>query len=87
MVWDDFCHKLNDQVGVPIATYLSQFPEIRVSVTNFCIHIKDLNKTLFQHNKLHIFRQYFILLLFWNKVVDESQITRFGVFIFIPGHR
>ncbi|GIY47891.1 endophilin-A [Caerostris extrusa] len=24
-----FCHKLNDQVGVPIATYLSQFPEIR----------------------------------------------------------
>lgn len=32
MIWDDFCHKLNDQVGVPIATYLSQFPEIRVTI-------------------------------------------------------
>ena len=29
--WEDLCHKLNDQVTIPLSTYLSQFSEIRVS--------------------------------------------------------
>ena len=29
--WDELCHKLNDQVTIPLSTYLSQFSEIRVS--------------------------------------------------------
>lgn len=28
--WEDLCHKLNDQVTIPLSTYLSQFSEIRV---------------------------------------------------------
>jgi len=31
--WEDLCHKLNDQVTIPLSTYLTQFSEIRVSVT------------------------------------------------------
>lgn len=30
--WEDICHKLNDQVTIPLSTYLSQFSEIKVSV-------------------------------------------------------
>lgn len=30
MLWDDLCHKINDQVTIPLSTYLSQFSEIRV---------------------------------------------------------
>lgn len=29
LIWDDLCHKLNDQVTIPLSTYLSQFSEIR----------------------------------------------------------
>ena len=31
MLWQDFAHKLADQVLVPLNTYQSQFPEMRVS--------------------------------------------------------
>lgn len=31
--WEDLCHKLNDQVTIPLSTYLSQFSEIRVSIS------------------------------------------------------
>lgn len=47
MIWDDFCHKLNDQVGVPIATYLSQFPEIRVHI--LIIHLRTYNSQMNRH--------------------------------------
>jgi amphiphysin len=30
MLWQDFAHKLADQVLVPLNTYQSQFPEMRV---------------------------------------------------------
>lgn len=30
MLWQDFTHKLADQVLVPLNTYQSQFPEMRV---------------------------------------------------------
>lgn len=33
MLWQDFTHKLADQVLVPLNTYQSQFPEMRVSFT------------------------------------------------------
>ncbi|KAG8181176.1 hypothetical protein JTE90_010948 [Oedothorax gibbosus] len=48
MVWDDFCHKLNDQVGVPIATYLSQFPEIRGKIAKRGRKLVDYDKC--RHN-------------------------------------
>lgn len=28
--WEELCHKVNDQVTIPLSTYLSQFSEIRV---------------------------------------------------------
>lgn len=30
MLWQDFSHKLGDQVLIPINTYTNQFPEVRV---------------------------------------------------------
>lgn len=30
MLWQDFCHKLADQVLIPLNTYQSQFPEMKV---------------------------------------------------------
>ncbi|KFM78626.1 hypothetical protein X975_05086, partial [Stegodyphus mimosarum] len=54
MVWDDFCHKLNDQVGVPIATYLSQFPEIRGKIAKRGRKLVDYDKC--RHN-LQAFQQ------------------------------
>lgn len=30
-LWQDFSHKLADQVLIPLNTYQSQFPEMRVS--------------------------------------------------------
>lgn len=30
-LWQDFSHKLGDQVLIPLNTYTSQFPEMRVS--------------------------------------------------------
>lgn len=36
ILWEDLCHKLNDQVTIPLSTYLSQFSEVRVSPPSFC---------------------------------------------------
>lgn len=30
-LWEEYCTKLNDQVTIPLSTYLSQFSEIKVS--------------------------------------------------------
>lgn len=30
ILWADFCHKLNDQVLLPLSTYLNQFSEVKV---------------------------------------------------------
>lgn len=30
--YEDLCHKLNDQVTIPLSTYLSQFSEIKVRI-------------------------------------------------------
>lgn len=39
LLWGDLCHKINDQCTIPLSTYLSQFSEIRVSVSpNCCSH-------------------------------------------------
>lgn len=48
MVWDDFCHKLTDQVAIPIATYLSQFPEIRAKIAKRGRKLVDYDKC--RHN-------------------------------------
>lgn len=37
MLWQDFTHKLADQVLVPLNTYQSQFPEMRVRSIQFAI--------------------------------------------------
>lgn len=31
VLWQDFSHKLGDQVLIPLNTYTAQFPEMRVS--------------------------------------------------------
>jgi len=31
MLWQDFSHKLGDQVLIPLNTYQAQFPEMKVS--------------------------------------------------------
>lgn len=35
MLWQDFSHKLADQVMIPLNTYQGQFPEMRVSTHYF----------------------------------------------------
>lgn len=41
MLWQDFSHKLGDQVLIPLNTYQSQFPEMRVSLfSNFKNYLK-----------------------------------------------
>lgn len=37
MLWQDFSHKLGDQVLIPLNTYQSQFPEMRVSTNENCV--------------------------------------------------
>lgn len=37
--WDELCHKLNDQVTIPLSTYLSQFSEIRVSESSSSFYL------------------------------------------------
>lgn len=37
MLWQDFTHKLADQVLVPLNTYQSQFPEMRVRSVQLAI--------------------------------------------------
>ncbi|XP_067131340.1 myc box-dependent-interacting protein 1-like isoform X2 [Centruroides vittatus] len=32
MLWDDFCHKVNDQVAIPMTAYVNQFNEIRLKI-------------------------------------------------------
>lgn len=51
LLWEDLCHKLNDQVTIPLSTYLSQFSEIRVGIFN---HELD---------RLGVFPPYFFLYL------------------------
>lgn len=34
VLWQDFSHKLGDQVLIPLNTYTAQFPEMRVSLKN-----------------------------------------------------
>lgn len=36
MLWQDFSHKLGDQVLIPLNTYTNQFPETRVRPTILC---------------------------------------------------
>lgn len=39
MLWQDFSHKLGDQVLLPLNTYQGQFPEMRVCFINFFIFV------------------------------------------------
>ncbi|KAG1676576.1 Amphiphysin [Nymphon striatum] len=32
MVWNDYSHKLNDQIMIPLQTYLNQFPDIKEKI-------------------------------------------------------
>lgn len=37
MLWQDFSHKLGDQVLIPLNTYQGQFPETRVSSCSYLL--------------------------------------------------
>lgn len=41
MLWNDFSHKLADQVLIPMNTYQGQFPEMRVSIP-VCVSLRSL---------------------------------------------
>ena len=46
MLWNDFSHKLADQVLIPMNTYQAQFPEMRVrlnfnSLTHFSLPLSE----------------------------------------------
>lgn len=47
MLWQDFSHKLGDQVLIPLNTYTNQFPEVRVgiitiiSIIPFCAYYRQ----------------------------------------------
>ena len=43
--YEDLCHKLNDQVTIPLSTYLSQFSEIKVR--SIIVHLSLLAFFLF----------------------------------------
>lgn len=45
MLWQDFSHKLGDQVLIPLNTYTNQFPEVRVSRKNWISKLTLLNWT------------------------------------------
>lgn len=47
-LWQDFSHKLGDQVLIPLNTYTAQFPEMRVNK-----HLKL--SSFFYSNKLKFF--------------------------------
>jgi amphiphysin len=42
VLWQDFSHKLGDQVLIPLNTYAAQFPEMKVSVHSCLIYYHDL---------------------------------------------
>lgn len=46
MLWQDFSHKLGDQVLIPLNTYQAQFPEMRVSF-GFYVGFRNLSTGLF----------------------------------------
>lgn len=58
VLWQDFSHKLGDQVLIPLNTYTAQFPEMRVSQTldssnaistdNFKIFLVEKNRQTWQ---------------------------------------
>lgn len=48
-IWQDFSHKLGDQVLIPLNTYTAQFPDMKVSTS-------DRNNRFFFNNNL-IFRK------------------------------
>ena len=39
VLWQDFSHKLGDQVLIPLNTYTAQFPEMRVSQSSKIIRL------------------------------------------------
>lgn len=55
MLWQDFSHKLGDQVLIPLNTYTNQFPEVRVSF----IFIKQLQS---QSSYLYFSTSYFLFI-------------------------
>lgn len=48
MLWQDFSHKLGDQVLIPLNTYTNQFPEVRVSYEYFDFDLSDCKNGLCQ---------------------------------------
>jgi hypothetical protein len=43
VLWQDFSHKLGDQVLIPLNTYTAQFPEMRVCPTFIIFKCKSHN--------------------------------------------
>ncbi|XP_013779308.1 amphiphysin-like, partial [Limulus polyphemus] len=63
---EDFCHKLNDQVTVPLATYMNQFPDVRAKIAKRGRKMVDYDSA--RHN--------LETLLNASKKRDEVKITK-----------
>jgi hypothetical protein len=51
VLWQDFSHKLGDQVLIPLNTYAAQFPEMKVSHHLVYHLIQDLEMPCFSVEK------------------------------------
>ena len=69
VLWQDFSHKLGDQVLIPLNTYTAQFPEMKVNMWTIIYHYLSPNPTLCQKHYLYSF--IFIYLLFVQKKIDK----------------
>lgn len=49
-IWQDFSHKLGDQVLIPLNTYTAQFPDMKVS-SKFSTQSTKILKKLFNFRK------------------------------------
>ncbi|XP_076322723.1 myc box-dependent-interacting protein 1-like isoform X2 [Tachypleus tridentatus] len=63
---EDFCHKLNDQVTLPLAAYMNQFPDVRAKIAKRGRKMVDYDSA--RHN--------LETLLNANKKRDEVKITK-----------
>ncbi|XP_013781259.1 amphiphysin-like, partial [Limulus polyphemus] len=63
---DDFCHKLNDQVTIPLTAYMNQFPDVRAKISKRGRKMVDYDSA----------RHHLETLLNVGKKRDEVKITK-----------
>lgn len=63
---DDFCHKLNDQVTIPLTAYMNQFPDVRAKIAKRGRKMVDYDSA----------RHHLETLLNVSKKRDEMKMTK-----------